>query len=376
VRNGRFRLAAKKLALTYPRCDVPKEDALQRIVAFFGDKLDHACVSRETHADGGLHLHAGVWLKERMDTQSPSYLDFIGDKHGDYRSMFKPRGWVEYLLKEDGAPACWPEDWDPKHYLDDVKQHRKLGFHGAAKVLLEGGTIDDVIEKDAGLVAANLRRLQAFQAYLQYRDQVPRLPWSRIPSPPDFTWNSWSLEIRRWLNKNIGTTRVRKQEQLFIQAPTNHGKTALIMALSRYCKIYFPSAEEDFYDGYSDRTCDLIVFDEYNGCRTMGHLNALLEGAHQTLRIKGSTYLKQKNVPVILLSNSSLEEIYRAASVVHEATFRALQGRFKTVCIPEAEPGQVRGDRTLFKLVEALGGDPTLEQGEEEDEEEIQALIL
>lgn len=68
--------------------------------------------------------------------------------------------------------------------------------------------------------------------------------------------------------------------------------------------------DEDFYDFYDDDQYDLIVLDEFKGQKTIQHMNRWLDGQKMTIRKKGSQGLKTKNLPIIIISNYSPQEVY------------------------------------------------------------------
>lgn len=68
---------------------------------------------------------------------------------------------------------------------------------------------------------------------------------------------------------------------------------------------------EDFYDFYFDEKFDLVVLDEFKGQKTIQFLNLWLQGGDMTIRKKGSQYIKRKNLPMIILSNYSLDDCYK-----------------------------------------------------------------
>lgn len=72
------------------------------------------------------------------------------------------------------------------------------------------------------------------------------------------------------------------------------------------------SVTEDWLDGF-DNDYDLVVIDEFKGQKTIQFLNEFLQGSRMTLKQKGKQYLKEKNVPVIILSNFRLDECYPKA---------------------------------------------------------------
>lgn len=68
---------------------------------------------------------------------------------------------------------------------------------------------------------------------------------------------------------------------------------------------------EDFYDYYNDDDYDMIVLDEFKGQKTIQFLNEWLQGSPMTFRRKGSQGLKRSNLPMVIISNFHLGEIYK-----------------------------------------------------------------
>lgn len=99
VSRGSFRINAKGFFLTYPRCTLEPHILLGRIGHAFAN-LDWAVVSREHHADGGLHLHAGIMLKARRDVRDMRLFDELAGQHGNYLAMRSVHGSLAYLNKE------------------------------------------------------------------------------------------------------------------------------------------------------------------------------------------------------------------------------------------------------------------------------------
>jgi len=116
-RSG-FRLAAKKLFLTYPTCPVPKETALADLRQIFEDRecpIVNLLVASERHADDQPHLHVYAILGERFDSTVPRVFDlsFRGEVyHGNYQSMRSVEGCLKYCMK-DGDFVSYPDSWIP-----------------------------------------------------------------------------------------------------------------------------------------------------------------------------------------------------------------------------------------------------------------------
>lgn len=58
-----FRCNARVFFLTYPRCPIPAQYALDKLREIIGPRLDFICVGHELHKDGGDHLHSVFQVK-------------------------------------------------------------------------------------------------------------------------------------------------------------------------------------------------------------------------------------------------------------------------------------------------------------------------
>jgi len=71
---------------------------------------------------------------------------------------------------------------------------------------------------------------------------------------------------------------------------------------------------ETWNDAYQDGIYDLIVFDEFQGQKSIGQLNALTDGYTTPLIRRGThPYLKNDKLPVIICSNKLPHDVYHNA---------------------------------------------------------------
>jgi len=177
--------------------------------------------------------------------------------------------------------------------------------------LIDGGmSLEEVRKHNQGFFLHNKRKIEEYAAYMSVmKKRKEKEEWV----PPDLTGLTDSdLQIGTWLTENIKKHRMFKAPQLFIHGPRNYGKTTLIEYLEKSLSIYHVSLTEDFYDGF-DNDYDLVVIDEFKGQKTIQWMNEFLQGSPMRLRVKGSQYMKEKNVPVIILSNFPLYSCYPKA---------------------------------------------------------------
>ncbi len=105
TRNRPFRVSGKFLFLTYPKCPILPEQALQLLAGVFErtNPINKFLIVKENHNDGSKHLHAWVQLSNRYDIKNPSFLylkDQCGVEYkGNFQTMRKPLAVLEYLRK-------------------------------------------------------------------------------------------------------------------------------------------------------------------------------------------------------------------------------------------------------------------------------------
>jgi len=305
-----FRLQGKMLALTFPQCDMDPDLMLQKIKDHWGeDGIKWCVVSRESHEDGNNHLHIGLWLRRVFDTRSARCFDFLADKHGNYKPMTNPAGWVEYIIK-DGDFTCF--NINPKTYIQSRKKRKAVSFLEMATLMDEGSTVRECKKLHPGFALQHLSKMRTYEAYTASNVMKNSLKkWNLLPA---LQLTGAQQLVALWLNKNIHQTRTFGQKQMMIIGPTGVGKTSLIMKLQSFCRIYFVPMNEDWYDLYNDTDYDLIVFDEYRSQKTIQFMNQFVEGSPCQFKIKGSQGLKKKNLPVIILSNYAPSDMYLQVS--------------------------------------------------------------
>jgi len=294
-----FRLKAKKLALTWPRCEATKDLCLIGVKAFFGENLAWAVVAKELHQDGTPHLHAAIMLHVTFETMDSNRLDVIVNQHGNYQTMKNVKNWITYILK-DGDYVSY--QIDTSRYMDQNKVVMDLVINKSLK--------QDVIRKFPHWCANNRRKLDDYY-YVQN--------WLKVKTKEEINWNECEPVdllspaerlIARWLNQNICEVRRHKQLQLWIFGPPDCGKSTLLMELDRRLRVLWMQKEEDFMDMWEDGSYDLVVIDEFKGQKKLTFLNEFLEGVPLCLRVKGSQRMKRDNVPVIICSNGSPKDCY------------------------------------------------------------------
>jgi len=84
-------------------------------------------------------------------------------------------------------------------------------------------------------------------------------------------------------------------------------------------------------DGYSDQEYDLIVLDEFKGQKSITWMNSFVQGVPFKVFRRYNSYDKIKNLPVIVLSNYSIEEAYGKVNMFNPERLIPLKERFDCI---------------------------------------------
>lgn len=302
-----FRINAKKLFLTYPQCDTGPVTALENIQRKFGAQLVSCVVAQELHEDGNLHLHVALELSKPVDTRDVHFFDFVTGTHGNYQGA---RDWSKVLAYCVKYGHYIAHGIDPKAYLQAREKKKSTSFAHVAGRMMEGASIAELTTEVPGFVLQHLPKMKQFSSHLV---SVQSLKANLLPLPPMPSLEecpSLLQDIYQWILRNIRVPRAFGDPNLAITGPTGIGKTTFLLALSKFCRIYWVPMEENFFDSYDDTAYDVLVFDEYKSQKTIQFMNSFVQGAPLTLRTKGGQTMKKKNLPVILLSNYTPQEMY------------------------------------------------------------------
>lgn len=306
-RKKAFRLQGNHLFLTYPQCKLTKEEAEKNLKLKFPTQLEKYLVARESHKDGEPHLHIYLHLREKYRSAREGDLDSIGGQHGNYQTAKNPTKVIKYLIKEGDYLSSL--GFNPAELVKLKEKKKGSVSTSVARSLMEGQTLDQVLESQPGFFLLQKRKIEEFLVYLQLRKEAEALvPWS-LPAP-SLTSSIEDQMICDWLALNIKTIRGPAQEHLYLYGATSLGKTSLIAKLRTMLRVYDIPPGEDFYDFYEDGKYDLAVLDEFKANKTIQWLNSWLQGHTMILRVKGAQKVKKDNLPTIIVSNYSPEECY------------------------------------------------------------------
>lgn len=268
--------------LTYPKCDLSKEEAIKILQAQDGPLITEYVIARELHQDGEPHLHAFVryaskvtWGANRWDlmTQGPPGKIY----HGNYQVA---RSWanVQKYCQKGGD------------FIANFCTQAALAKRAARNKQLLEGNIKDMV--DSGIIG--LIQVKAVQqARNLYAQLVPALD---RPS----TCGIWVF----------GAPGVGKSHWVRSQEPS-----------------LFLKSQSKWWDGYNGQTAVLIDDLDSQGSCLFHYLKIWADKWACTGEVKGDT-IPLNYERFYVTSNFKIEEIFKDQPL---ETVKAIRRRFKVI---------------------------------------------
>ncbi|CAM33399.1 replication associated protein [Tomato leaf curl Seychelles virus] len=226
-RQPGFRVSAKNIFLTYPKCSLSKEIALELLKAIKcpSDKL-FIRVSQEKHQDGSLHLHALIQFKGKAQFKNPRHFDL---QHPTSSSQFHPNfqgakssSDVKSYIEKDGDYI----DWGTFQVDGRSARGGQQTANDAAADALNAGS------KDAALQIIREKLPEKF--IFQYHNLVSNLDriFQEPPAPyiSPFLCSSFNQvpeELEVWAAENVmgAAARPWRPISIVIEGDSRTGKT-------------------------------------------------------------------------------------------------------------------------------------------------------
>lgn len=322
----KFRCNAKKHFVTFNKTETTKEWMAEKIKEKWGNQIKAMIIARETYKETeGHHIHLGIEWHKKKNIKDANLFDFLfmEGKRSQHASIEAMHGSMkqtkEYLSKEDKDPLVIGE-------LSETGEKKKGMTTLIAEAIAEGKTDQEINNMNPGFYLMHGKRIKEYRRETEnWKNKDKKVDWEELVPIDGMT--DQELEVQRWLNENIRKERRHKQAQLMIVGSPNSGKTSLVIALDSLVRIYWMPTQEQFYDGWGDDDYDLAVFDEWNNVHHQhAWLMKLLEGGPSRMRYKGGSALKRNYLPIMILTNYTIAEMY--SKKVEE---QALRARIKLV---------------------------------------------
>lgn len=257
---------AKGWFLTWPRCDISKDDALTILADKFN--IQEYVICEEEHQDGGKHLHAFIKLEKAKRIKSNSF--DLKSFHGHYE---KAKCWraVQEYCKKDG------------NYISNInienakqKQSKKLEKEDYERDALE-------------LIEEGKLHIMSLNNFI--RNQ-----------------NTYLLLKKRKNDDRRDNSPVKKKRHEWIYGESNTGKSTLLREeMKDNEENWFQIPYNNDWSGYINQ--EHLWADEYKGQLKINELNRICDGGAK-MNTKGGTIILAKDVIVHIVSNYSIKDCY------------------------------------------------------------------
>lgn len=300
--EAKFRFNARKVFLTYPRCNIAPGD-VPRFFPLWNEIKSSFC-KQELHLDGELHLHLFCSFGRKLNSTNARMFDMVVgepvDPQGDVRDpvRFHPN------IKRVNGPEDLVRIWE--YLCKDGREPLELA-----------GKVD--LYKFSKNFCASYRDRESWLAYRQSVSQdVPRWPivgpaGQLFPDPRD----------------------AGKKRNLWLQGAANAGKTQWLEA-KVYCFRNYKVGDSRYpFDNYSRE--QIIVYDDVVPRAS----DLLVLGNHSAYPrpVPGATRYHQRFIPgglylwTVVCSNKTIDERFEGEGA---EVISALHSRFITVTLEPA----------------------------------------
>ncbi|AGI42768.1 replication protein [Vigna yellow mosaic virus] len=226
-----FRIQARNIFLTYPQCDINKDDALQMLQSLSWSvvKPTYIRVSREEHADGFPHLHCLIQLSGKPSIKDARFFDITHPRrstrfHPNIQAAKDSNAVKNYITKEGDycESGQYKVSGATKSNKDDV-------YHNAINAGSVKEALDIIRVGDPKTFIVN---------YHNVRTNIERL-FQKAPEPwvPPFQLSSFTSvpdEMQQWVHDYFGkdaAARADRPISIIVEGDSRTGKTMWARAL-------------------------------------------------------------------------------------------------------------------------------------------------
>jgi hypothetical protein len=165
MKSKSFRLAAKKVFLTFPSIDSNLDfDSIFHNLESRFLNLSSVIIAKEAHQDNSTHFHIFIEFQNKLDTRDPNFFDFIFNKHGNYQAVKNFKQTLNYITKEQHFKEYLSEYTKaPLSLLHKIRfSLEKLGAKPLDLFADNNHPLRDTIFQHASKIETYHRRYQAF----------------------------------------------------------------------------------------------------------------------------------------------------------------------------------------------------------------------
>nr|QBX89245.1 replication associated protein [Apis mellifera genomovirus 1] len=291
-----FRFAARYGLLTYPQCGDLDPWA---IVEMLGELGAECIVGRESHQDGGVHLHAFFMFQSKFESRNVRVFDVDGMHPNVVRGYSSPEKGYAYAIKDGDVVAG---GLGMESIRRPVSESRTVWDE-----IVLSGSREEFFEACARLAPRALCcSFTSLTCYADWRYRPEPVPYEH-PSNVSLSTANFP-ELAAWVSHNLeGLEHSGRRRSLVLYGPTRLGKTLWARSLGRHA--YFGglfSLDEDVSD------VDYAVFDDMQGGIKFFHSYKFWLGAqsqfYATDKYKGKRLIDWGKPSIYISNNNPLED--------------------------------------------------------------------
>lgn len=290
-----FRVQAAKLFLTYSQCKLTR-DEVKNHLEVVGGKMREYIIVREHHEEQGTHIHAAFIYEKKFDSKNSRCFDLKGI-HPNIQPLKTQadfqRVW-DYCKKEDPEPLICQLSKSRAERNQEV--YKELMSIGPDKLMQEG----------------KIHPIQYSGYKRTYTEHLAAISSDEREELPAELENPWTKNFQVDLD-------IKKCHLWLYSHKPNQGKTTWADALCSKYRAEFYNYTETFQAQIFPST-EILLLDEFRGQLKVFQLNQLCDGKMFFTK-KGQPNFRLNQKPlVIVLSNRTIEEVYKNAldvSYVH-----------------------------------------------------------
>lgn len=234
--NNEFRFDAKRVFLTYPQCGnhvgIDNTSSHLKSLGATG-----TVVGRETHRDGGLHIHAYAEWTDRFRSRNPRIFDING-RHPNIQAVRNKSHVIQYIKKGGD-------------YLSDVEDASGIGRYA------------DLCEADSREEFWNTVRQKYHRDYVLNLDRLTAFCEHRfgtVHEPYETRLGGWKLPagVKKWVDEELNKND--RPKSLWLVGPSRTGKTEWARSLGE--KHLYWNGSIDL--GTFDPQAQYSIFDDFD----------------------------------------------------------------------------------------------------------------
>jgi len=301
AKKKEFRISARHVIMTYPKCFMPIEEVLTNLRALVN--FDRYIIVQEDHKDLTPHFHVYIRGVKKIEIKNANLLNIVFNDveyHGNYQKSRSPRGSIEYILKTVDSLS--------------LNSHKLLCSEDLRLMISESGIYEGLDRSLVNLAregkiseAMELLESEDISKFLNSGEKVRKRLMSiyveHVGFEPRFSMKNFALPLRveQALEVWFKSVKENNAKVLLLLGSSGSGKTELLLTYI-YERFKVKPHLISCYDGISKVLAgEGIIYDDFNwDSLVRAERISLLDYNRKVVNIKnGSTVIEANSIKAI-----------------------------------------------------------------------------